>query len=322
MAPRIQSTKILFFGTSEFGIPVLGAIRKLSGFKITGCITAPDRPKGRNAKIVSSPIKEWAKNHAVSVFQPINIKNEEILSEIKQMAPDIILVAAYGQIIPREVLDIPPLRAINIHPSLLPRWRGASPVPFTILEGDEKTGTTLMQMDEKMDHGPIISQREITLRGSETTPELLKTLSELSRDLITETLPKWKKEQWAPRPQAHAEATYSKLLSREDGRITWDESAQQIARQVRAFTPWPGSFTEWQQQSGELLKISILEATVKEESTGNAYGTASVIQDKKIAIETGKGQLVIAKLKPEGKNEMTSKEFLNGYPAFANATLV
>lgn len=317
--------KILFMGSPDFGIPSLEAIKKLKGFKVISCVTRPDRPVGRDQKLTPPAIKAWAQKNKIPVFQPENIKSPESINKIKELVPDLIVVAAYGQILPKEILDIPKFGSLNIHASLLPCWRGASPVQYAILGGDEETGVTLMKMDEKMDHGPIISQKSIKLKGDETFETLYNLLTSLAANLLTETLPLWVQGKIKPQEQNHLEANYTKILTREDGRVYWSKSAEEIERQIRAFYPWPGSFTEWDNKRSQILKIKILKAHIgpdQKSQEKRPYGQVFLTEEKELAIATGENYLIIEKLQLEGKKEMTSQEFLNGYPMILGSTLI
>ncbi len=321
-----KKIKILFIGTSDFGIPTLNTLNRMKDYTILGCVTAPDKPVGRKQKLTASPIKTWAKKHKIPVIQPERIKDPVSVEKVQKLAPDMILVSAYGQIIPKEIFQPPRLGAINIHPSLLPQWRGASPIQYAILSGDKKTGVTLIQMDEQLDHGPIVSRQELSLQGNEYFEDLYLELQKLSQGIIKKTLPFLRDKKIDPAPQNESEATYSKILKREDGKLIWSRTAEELERQIRAFHQWPESFTGWGKAENETVKIKITKASVETSETIEqkdlSYGQVFVTPEKKLAVETGKGYLIIEKLKLEGKKEITAQEFLNGYPAVIGSTLI
>lgn len=311
-----QNIRILFMGTSDFGIPVLETIKLLSGFSIIGCVTAPDRPAGRKQILTSSPIKLWAQQNTTPVIQPERIKNPSSILEIKKLNPDLIIVAAYGQIIPKEILEIPKHGALNIHPSLLPRWRGASPIQYAILEGDKKTGVTLILMDKEIDHGPIVAKEEVLLSGRETYGELFKSLQNVAAKLIEKTLSLWCQNKIRPIPQNDGDATYTAILTREDGKLNWAKNAEELERQVRAFDPWPGNFTLWEMNPEDIIKIKILTVEIFQESQRHrlSYGQTFLTPLGELAVNCGKDALLLKRLQLESKTPITSKEFLNGYP--------
>lgn len=319
-----QNVKTIFMGTSDFGVPALDVLVKAQGFTIIGCVTATDKPAGRKQEMSPPPIKTWAQKNKVPVYQPERIKDPDSIAQIKQLAPDLILICAYGQIIPKEILAIPQLGTINIHPSLLPRWRGASPIQYAILSGDAETGITLMLTDEQVDHGPIIAQGNIILSGDETFNELYISLQNLAAELVKKTLPLWRGKKIKPIPQNHDTATYTKILKREDGKLDWSKTSEELERQIRAFFVWPGSFTYWQKNKDDLVKIKILKSEVLHaaEQKQRPYGNVFLTDDKKLAVQTGKNCLIILNIQVEGKKEAAAQEFLNGYPMVLGGMLV
>lgn len=319
-----QLIKVLFVGTSDFGIPILEMIKSLVGFPLLGCITAPDRPVGRKQVITSSPIKLWAQQNNIPVIQPERIKDPASVQQIKELNPNVIIVAAYGQIIPKEILEIPKYGALNVHPSLLPRWRGASPIHHAILAGDQKTGVTFILMDEEVDHGPIIAKEEIHLGGRETYGELFTLLQTVAAELTGRTLPLWCEKKLTPVPQNDGDATYTKILAREDGKLNWAKSAEELERQVRAFDPWPGNFTPWEMNPGDIIKIKILAVELFQEQQRSqlSYGQTFLTPSGELAVHTGKGALILKRLQLESKTPVTSREFLNGYPRVVGGTFM
>ncbi len=294
--------KIIFAGTSEFGIPTLEQLK--AHHELILVITQPDKPAGRNKKLSPPPVKVWAMKNNIPVEQPEQISN--LKSIISNLNPDLLLVAAYGQIIPKDILDLPKFHAINIHGSILPQYRGASPIQATILNGDRTAGITLIQMDEKMDHGDILAIRTMALTGNESFPALYKSLAQLSAELVVETLQKLPVGELRPQVQNHTEATYTKLLTRKDGKINWARPAVEIYNQIRALNPEPGTWTELKGKVVKILEAEILPDH-KIELPGKLYS-----HEGSIAVKCLDNGLLLKKVKPEGKNEITGKDFLNG----------
>ena len=314
--------KIIFAGTSEFGIPTLEALKKQpaspnggqGGYELVLVITQPDKPAGRNKALTPPPVKLWALKNNIQVQQPEKIG--EIKSQIEALEPDLMLVAAYGQIIPKEILDIPKFKSINIHGSILPQYRGASPIQATILNGDLAAGITLIQMDEKMDHGPILAIRTIQLSGQETFPELYKKLADLSAELVPEVLAKLGEGNLRPEVQDHSQATFTKLLGREDAKIDWATPAAQIDRQVRALNPEPGTWTKLQDKVVKILEVAIINDH-KIDLPGKLY-----VSVEGLAVKTLDNSLLLKRVQPEGKNEMTGKDYLNGLKSLNNKMFI
>jgi len=288
--------KIIFIGAARFAVPTLGKLID-RGYQTPLIITQPDRPAGREKKIVFSPLKQFALKQGLKISQPEKIAAGA--EEIKKINPDLIIVASYGQLIPQKIIELPRFKAVNIHPSLLPKYRGPSPIQTAILNGDKKTGVTLMLMDEKLDHGPIIGQKEILIGQDDDYPALEKKLARLSADFAVKTLPAYLDGKIKPKPQDESRAAYTEILTRQDGKIDWSESAEKIRRKIRAFRPWPGAWTEL---NGRRVKIIKAEA-VKNRQPG--------------AVKTGGGFLVLKEVQPAGKKIMSGEEFLRGYPAAA-----
>jgi methionyl-tRNA formyltransferase len=310
-----SEVKIVFIGTPEFGAIILEKL-VASSYKPVLVITAPDKPVGRKQILTPPPVKLTAGKYGIRIIQPEKIKDSE--SEIRNTNPDLILVAAYSQIIPEGILGVPKKGSFNIHPSLLPRWRGPSPVQFTILNGDEKTGVSIAQITEKVDSGPIVAQKEIALKGKESYLELHDLLGELGGDLLIETIPKVLEGEVKPKPQEEKSATYSKIIRKKDGRIDWKKTSLEIERQIRAFNPWPGTFFFWEGKRTKILKAETLEEA---DNAGSPAGKVFVSSKNELCIQTGKGCLIVEKLQVEGKKEISSEDFLRGYPAFTGTIL-
>ncbi|MBI2644002.1 MAG: methionyl-tRNA formyltransferase [Candidatus Wildermuthbacteria bacterium] len=314
--------RIIFLGTSEFSTIVLEKLVE-SGMKPVLVITVPDKPVGRKQILVSPPVKLTAQKYGIEVLQP-----EESIQHTKYQilntAPDLIVVAAYGQILPKEILDIPKYGVLNVHPSVLPKYRGPSPVQTAILNGDEKTGVTIMLMDEKVDHGPVLAAQEFSIfnfqfsNGKPTTPELKKKLAEVGAQLLVEVIPQWIDGNIRPRLQDDSKATYTKIIRKEDGRIDWTKNAEYIERQVRAFQPWPGTYTFYNHTLVKILKSGIV---LTSGGVSPIPGTVFFSSEKKIAVVAGKDALLVEKLQLEGGNPMPSREFLLGHRNFIGTTL-
>lgn len=303
-------------GTPGFAIPVLVALLD-AGHEVAGVYTQPDRPAGRRGRPAPSAVKEAAEELGLPVFQPPSLKREAAQHELAGLAPDVIVVAAYGLFLPKATLDLPPLGCLNVHPSLLPRYRGPSPVASVILNGDAGTGVTVIRLDEGMDSGPIVAQRETAIGADEDGAGLTDRLFQLGAELMVETLPEWAAGRIAAVPQDDAAATTTSLLKREDGEIDWSQDATRIARQVRAYQPWPGAFTLWR---GKLLKV--VDAT---EAAGHGSdapsGQVVALSGGGLGIVAGHGVLEVRRLQLEGSRASGAAEFLRGHADIVGAVL-
>jgi len=323
-----MNPKIIFIGTPDFSAIILKTLCE-SEYKPILVVTASDKPVGRKQIITPPPVKVLAEKYGIEICQPEKIENCKL--KIENCKPDLIIVAAYGQILPKEILEIPKNGCFNIHPSLLPKYRGSTPIQATILNGDKKTGVTIILMDEKMDHGPIVNQRALEIEENETATALHDKLAEFGASLLLETIPKWQKGMLKTRPQDETEATYTKILTREDGRINWKKTAGGLEKEVRAYTLWPESFTFWERRGGLIFRIKILKARVQKSTGRVSYpiGKILVVPQNEIGVQCGGGFfpgrgrdfLVIERLKMEGGGEMGSEEFLRGHPEFIGTIL-
>ncbi|MBI2845191.1 MAG: methionyl-tRNA formyltransferase [Chloroflexi bacterium] len=305
--------RVLFMGTPQFAIPVLEGL--LENYEVVGVVTQPDRPAGRGRRPTPSPVKVLAQSRGIAALQPASLREKEVQAEIQRLEPKVIVVAAYGEIIPPAILQAAPFGCLNIHPSLLPKHRGASPIPAAILAGEEKTGVSIMRMDEGLDTGPIIAQAEENIRPQDTAASLKERLAKKGADLLLEILPRWLKGEIQARPQDETQATQTRPLKKEDGKIAWGKSADEIWRQIRAYDPWPGSYTSWQGQS-----LKILAARPQPSAFPGSPGQV-VAEEQEIGIITGEGLLLLEKVQLGGKREMEIKEFLRGYPSFLGSRL-
>ncbi len=304
----IQSPwRIVFFGTPDFSIPVLKSL--LQGpEEVVAVVTQPDRGKGRGRKFVPSPVKNLTLQQGLPLFQPEKVREEIFQKKIKDLQPDLFVLVAYGQILPKSLLEIPKHGAVNVHASLLPKYRGAAPIPWAILKGEKVTGVTTMMMDEGMDTGDILLQTEISMSDEETSETLHDQLALLGAQLLSETVKGMKAGSVHPIPQDHSKATYAPPLKKEDGQIDWSKDAKEIDRQVRALNPWPGAFTMW---NGQLLKI--YKGEVREEISKRETGIVSWVGSDFIEVETGKASFIIKEVQLEGKRRMSVREFLAGH---------
>jgi methionyl-tRNA formyltransferase len=298
-----MSNRVVFMGSPEFAAPTLQALNER--FEVAGVVTQPDRPAGRGRKLQASAVKLLAGELGLPTIQPEKLRDEEAMRQLAAWKPDLIVVAAYGQILKPEVLDLPPHGCLNVHASLLPRWRGASPIQAAILHGDEKTGVTIMKMDAGMDTGPVLSQREISIEGDDTGGSLSAKLAALGAELLGETLPAYLSGALKPQPQDEKQATYTKLLKKSDGKLDFETSAEELARKVRGYNPWPGAFVRWQ---GQLLKIHAVTTANK----NNAGAGKTLIHEGLPAIGTQQGILILEEVQPAGKQAMPGAAFLTG----------
>jgi len=319
---NLPPVRVLFFGTPEFGIPSLNRLIRSEYYDIVAVVCGPDKPVGREQKITPPPVKVEAQKHKILILQPENIKDPEFFKKIEQLKPDLIITAAYRKILPKEILDIPRWGALNIHPSLLPKYRGPSPIQYAILNGDKETGISIMLMTEKMDEGPILSQKAIQIEKNETAETLHEKLSLLGSEVLMWTLERWitlklMPEEisgfFYPQEQDHSKATYTKIITKEDGKIIWDNSAEEIERKTRAFNPWPSAYSTIIIKDQE-LRLKIFKTKVIKENTEKELGEVFLTKNDEFAVQTGNNCLIVEELQPAGKNKMSAKEFLNGYP--------
>jgi methionyl-tRNA formyltransferase len=300
--------RIVFFGTPSFAIPTLKNL--LQGpDQVAAIVTQPDRERGRGRKVVPSPVKETALQHGMTPLQPGKVREEAFQENLKALKPDLIVVVAYGQILPKPILAIPKYGAVNVHASLLPNYRGAAPIVWAILKGEKVTGVTTMFMDEGMDTGNILLQREISIGEEDTGETLQQRLALLGGQLLMETVERMKRGDIHPIPQDHSKATYAPTLRKEDGHIDWRKEAKEIDLQVRAFNPWPGAFTEL---DGQLLKI--FRGEVRGGKPTGKTGAVVWVGSDFIEVETGRDSFLIQEVQLEGKRRMNIRDFLSGHP--------
>lgn len=303
--------KIVFMGTPDFAAPTLNAL--IAHHHLLAVVTQPDRPAGRNKRLRQSPVKQLAAAADIPIFQPKSLRQPESIDRLRQWDADVFVVAAFGQILPPTALDLPKHGSINVHASLLPRWRGAAPIQASIRAGDTETGITIMLMDAGLDTGPMLAKRAIPIAADETGQSLHDKLAHLGAELLIETLPKYLSGMIQPQAQDESQTSYAPPIKKEDGRIDWTQSALVIERLARAFNPWPGAFTRWQ---GRQLKIH-----AGRHGPGRARPGQVIVQGGRIAIGAGGGLIYPVELQLAGRKRMSIDDFANGHSDFVGALL-
>lgn len=303
----MTSLRVVYMGTPDFAVPCLDRLVS-EKFNVVAVVTQPDRPKGRGQKLAASPVKEYALLHGLPVLQPEKIKQPAFIAELAALQPDVIVVVAFGQFLPREVLDLPPLGCINVHASLLPKYRGAAPVHWAVMSGEQTTGITTMYMDSGMDTGDMALKAEVAIAPDETTGELHDRLKVIGADLLVRTLEQAAAGSLLRIKQDNKEATYAALLTRETERIDWHKPAQAIHNLVRGLNPWPGAYCVHQ---GKTLKVWRTEVTLPGTS-GRVPGHVTAVGDEGIIVATGSGSIMLREVQPESKRRMACSEYARG----------
>ena len=298
---------LVFMGTPEFALPSLKGLLS-AGAPISLVVTQPDRPKGRGRKMIAPPVKVLAEAEKIPVYQPQKVRSGEAIERIAALAPDCIVVAAYGQLLPAEILALPQLGAVNVHASLLPKYRGPAPIHWALIRGEEKTGITTMLMDIGMDTGDILMQSEVVIQPEDTAGTLHDRLAEEGGKVLVETLHLLKKGTLQPRPQDDSQATYAPMLAKEDGEIDWNEEAKKICCRIRGLDPWPGGFTLWEGKRLKLFGCQPLSLPTKARP-----GTVIAASDDGLQVASGKGVVLIKTLQLEGRRCLPVADFLRGY---------
>lgn len=301
----MNNLKIVFMGTPDFAVPCLKTLNE--NYEVIAVITQPDRPKGRGQKLTPSPIKEYALEHNLTVLQPEKIKTSETEEQLKKLAPDLIVVVAFGQILSKAILDIPQLGCINVHASLLPKYRGAAPIHWSIINGETKTGITTMYMDVGLDTGDMILKEEVSISAKMNTGELHDTLMNIGAKTLLQTIKQIAEGSVVRNKQNDAEASYAPLLTKELERINWLLPAQEIYNLVRGLNPWPVAFSIFKGK-----KLKIWQTKVIDNVTIGEIGTVLSLTETGFTVQTGKGILEILELQPESKRKMTAKDFVCG----------
>ena len=297
-------TKIVFMGSPDFALPSLRALT--SAYEVVGVVTQPDRASGRGRELKSPPVKTLALELNIPVIQPEKVRAPEAMEQLRAWQPELIVVAAFGQILKPDVLNLPRFGCVNVHASLLPRWRGAAPINAAILAGDEETGVTIMQMDVGLDTGPMLAKQSMRLSPVVTAGEAFAELSTLGADLLLATLPDYLAGKIVPQAQPEEGATYAPMLKKEDGRLDFTRPAAVLERRVRAMNPWPGAWFEW---DGNLLKV--LRASVAGAGQRRESGTRLIVEGRP-AVMCADEALILEEVQPAGKKSMPGKSFLSG----------
>ena len=308
---------IVFIGTPDFAVPALQRV-VAAGYEVAAVFTQPDRPAGRGRTSTSPAVKAAADDLGLPVYQPASLKDSGVVEQLRALAPELIVGVAYGQLIVPQVLAIPPRGVLNVHPSLLPRWRGASPVAAAIMAGDDETGVSIMLMDEGLDSGAVLSQTVRAISAADTTGSLTKALAEEGADLLADTLPRWLAGEIEPRPQDESRATACRRLRKADGLIDWTQTATEIWRQVRAYNPWPGAHSSL---AGEVM--SVWRASPLDAESGEPPGTVvtapsdlpAEAEGAAFAVQAGHGMVAVLEAQRAGRRSLGSADLLRGMPA-------
>ena len=303
--------RVVFMGTAELACASLQTLGRAPEVRVVAVVTQPDKPKGRDLKLQPTPVKVVALKHELPVHQPVKARAPEFVDQLRALAPDLIVVAAYGQILPQAILDIPKYGCLNVHTSLLPKYRGAAPIQWAILNGEPETGVTIMKMNAGLDTGDIVAEMRTPIADTDNAQTLHDRLAKLGADLLVRTIPEYVGGRVTPRPQSEEGATYARKITKEDGHIDWSKPAREVWNQVRAFTPWPGAFTHLPQEGGSKL-LKIWDAAVQEHAFRNA---GEILEAGKfgIVVACGEHALRILELQLEGGKRLTAQQFLAGH---------
>jgi len=303
--------RIVFMGTAEIACPGLNALLRAPDWNVVAVVTQPDRPKGRDLKLQPSPVKRIALAGGVAVLQPERARQESFVQQLKALQPDLIVVTAYGQILPKATLDLPKFGCLNVHMSLLPKYRGAAPIQWALLNGDSETGVTIMKMDEGMDTGDILTQKAIPISQNDTAATLHERLAELGANLLLATIPEFVAGKIEPRPQPADGVSYARKISKEDGHLVWKQPARSLWNRIRAFKPWPGAFA-FQNAEPKPILLKIWDAEIVTQSAG-APGEILAADRSGIVVACGEQALRILELQREGGKRLKAAEFLAGH---------
>ncbi len=299
--------KIVFMGTPDFAVGALEALVE-AGHEVVAVVTQPDKPKGRGKEMQKTPVKECALKYNIEVFQPVKIKTPEAVEVLRGYGADLFVVAAFGQILSKEILDMPKFGCVNIHASLLPKYRGAAPIQWAILDGEKETGVTIMQMNEGLDTGDMLTKVIVPIENTDTGESLFDKLAEAGAKLLVETIPQIEAGTVLPQPQDDSLSTYAKMIKKEMGLIDWKKEAVVLERLVRGMNSWPSAYTHF---NGKTLKI--WEASIENTKTDKAPGTVVEVTKYSIKVQTGQDLLVLKQIQLEGKKRMDVAAFLLGY---------
>ncbi len=300
--------RIIFMGTPDFAVPTLKALIA-HGHHILAVVTQPDRPKGRGKRLTAPPVKELALEHRIEVLQPEKASEDLFCAQIREKAPDLIIVVAFGQILRKKLLDIPRWGVINVHGSLLPSLRGAAPIQWTILNDESKTGLTVMQMDEGMDTGPIVFQEEVPVLKDETAGQLHDRLAVMAGDLMAKSLERMSGNIVQATPQDHSKATYAPKIGKELSLVDWKEEAARVSARIRGMDPKPGAYTRWEGNEIKVFASTVIDSSREVGSPGQVLG----LREECLVVGTGRGTVGVRELQYPGKNRLPAKEFLRGF---------
>lgn len=304
--------KVVFMGTPDFSVPVLEAL-VTGGHEVQAVVTQPDKPKGRGKAVLMTPVKEKALEYGLTVYQPQKVRDESFLQILRELAPDVIVVVAFGQILPKALLQIPPYGCVNVHASLLPMYRGAAPINWVIINGEKETGVTTMQMDTGVDTGDMLEKVTVKIEEKETAGSLYDKLCVLGGQMILSTLKKIEEGRIQPVPQ-QGETCYAKMLDKELGNIQWESDAVSIERLIRGLNPWPSAYTTYQDKM-----FKIWDADITEEESEETPGTIWKVTKDQIFVQTGKGSLILKEVQLQGKKRMDTAAFLRGFTVEAGS---
>lgn len=308
--------RLVFMGTPAFAVPTLHALLN-SEFTVAGVVCQPDRPSGRGKKIQIGPVKALAMAKGIPVVQPEKMKDPAFLGKLQTWKPEAIVVAAFGRILPETILDLPPKGCLNVHGSLLPKYRGAAPIQWALIRGETETGITIMLMDKGMDTGPILRQEAISIGPDETAEELSGRMAQLGGALLVPSLREWLAGIITPYPQEESEATLAPLLKKEDGVIQWNRPADSIANHIRGLTPWPGAFTFFHQERWVIWKAKVADLEAGVSHQGHKHlpvpGEITAVDKQGLYVQTGQGQLHIMEIQPENKKRMKIVDYVSGH---------
>ncbi len=309
-----MSKKIVYMGTPEFAVPPLQRLLELDEYKITGVICQPDRPSGRHLQLAVPPVKQLALEHGLTVLQPEKVRTAEFLAELAQLEPDVIVTAAYGRILPRTVLDLPPFGCLNVHASLLPAYRGAAPIQWSIVRGEQETGITFMLMDEGMDTGPILAQESLVITDDMNAGQLSEQLAQLGARLLPQVLADWLAGRIQPQAQDETKAFAIPLLKRRDGELDWSKSAQAVYNQIRGFYPWPGSYTWCGKKRMKIHRAQINhDPELNEAARSLPEGTICQCSGDRISVACGQGVLDLLEIQTGSGKRMSCRDCAHNY---------
>jgi methionyl-tRNA formyltransferase len=312
-ASSVSGVRTVFFGSGGFAVPILEALATMPGIRVEAVVSAPDRPVGRKAVLTPTPVTGRARELGLAALQPLRVRRTDAVESIVELAPDLVVLADYGQLIPRTLLDLPPRGFLNLHPSALPRWRGAAPIPATILAGDTESAVTLIVVTEEMDAGPIVAVEPFEVRVDDTAVTLEERAAAGAARLLRRALPEWLAGRLEARPQAGDGITLTRPLRREDGRLAPGSPAVILERQVRAYQPWPGGYLET--ESGRLI---VWSARVAATEPGDEAGRVVAVGRGGLALATAAGRLVLDEVQLAGKKRVSAAELRRGYPGLVN----